>query len=505
MPKVRYLFILFQLACFEFSFCQGLGNSWILGYDSIQNIHNGRTVIDFITGTSSIGINNHLTIPFLRTSASICDSSGSLLFFTNGFDVCNRFGSIMPNGQGISMSSELNSTWYDVGMPLSQAALILPQPGNDSLYYLFHETKQPYFIDTAGVAVYYPSCLYYSVINMNSDSSRGDLVVREQSAFADTLTQGRITAVKHANGRDWWIIVYRYEGDSYIKTLLTPSGLQAPIYQNIGLRLRYIDLGQAVFNLQGNKYAIADAFNGLMIMDFDRCTGGFSNAIQIHINDSSNVRGVAFSPSGQYLYVSGVKYLYQFDIWSSNIAASQTTVAIWDGFYSPSTPLATTFYSMQVAYDGKIYVNAPNTVKVMHRIDYPDSAGVTCSVCQHCLPLPMYNAFTMPNVPNYFLGADSGSVCDTLQLNAKPNYSLIKNEIKSFPNPVADQLTISYTPSEKVQLLEIYDVDGKMQIKQNIPQWSQMHKLDVSGLRPGIYLCRVKNNKMCSSCKFVKT
>ena len=52
-------------------------------------------------------------------------------------------------------------------------------------------------------------------------------------------------------------------------------------------------------------------------MDFDRCTGEFSNLIHITINDSMPTGGCAFSPSGRFLYVSSTNYLYQFDTYNA--------------------------------------------------------------------------------------------------------------------------------------------------------------------------------------------
>lgn len=499
-----FFFLLMQMIFIDSIRSQGISNIWILGYDTVQNQNTGKTVIDFSGGVANTTLSYEYSRNFLRTSALIADSSGDLLFYTNGFDVCNKFGEIMPNGANID-SSQFLSSWYNDGMPYQQMSLILPSPGNDSLYFLFHETIHSHFIDTMGAYVVYPNSLYYSIINMKSDSGRGDLILREQVVFNDTLTSGKLTAVKHANGRDWWILLYRYEGDGYIKLLVTPQGIGAPVYQNIGPRFRYLDAAQSVFSPVGNRYAIADSKNGVLIMDFDRCTGTLSNPIQISINDSALTRGVAFSENGRYLYVSGVKYLYQFDSWAGNIATTQNTVAVWDGYYSPQPPFATTFNTMQLASNGKIYINSTNSVKVLHSINYPDSAGISCGVCQHCLSLPTYNAFTMPNIPNYFLGADSGSVCDTLQLAIKKTEPKTQVEgVSVFPNPVQNYLQINCTPNENLKALQVFDVNGEIVLERKPQEYSHLTNIDVSKFVNGIYLCKLIYQNKIVSCKFVK-
>ena len=55
---------------------------------------------------------------------------------------------------------------------------------------------------------------------------------------------------------------------------------------------------------------------------------------RVAINDSAISVGVAFSPIQKYFYLSSTNYVYQFVLTASNIAASKTTVAVYDGYYS---------------------------------------------------------------------------------------------------------------------------------------------------------------------------
>ncbi|MBL0072858.1 MAG: hypothetical protein IPP34_14065 [Bacteroidetes bacterium] len=98
--------------------------------------------------------------------------------------------------------------------------------------------------------------------------------------------------------------------------------------------------------------------------------------MHIAMLDSATGVGVAFSPNSQFLFVSSTKYVYQFDVTATNIPSSQTTVAVWDGFYSPNPPLATLFNILQLAPDGKIYIGTGNSTLHLHVINQPDSAGI---------------------------------------------------------------------------------------------------------------------------------
>jgi PKD repeat protein len=64
---------------------------------------------------------------------------------------------------------------------------------------------------------------------------------------------------------------------------------------------------------------------------------------------------------------------------------------------------------------GKSTSTVINGVAYLHVINEPDSLGLACEVCQHCVELPSVNSFSMPNFPNYRLGHLEGSPCDTLR------------------------------------------------------------------------------------------
>jgi len=51
--------------------------------------------------------------------------------------------------------------------------------------------------------------LWYSVIDMNLNGGNGSVVQNNVILFNDTLSTSGPQAVKHANGRDWWIIEHK--------------------------------------------------------------------------------------------------------------------------------------------------------------------------------------------------------------------------------------------------------------------------------------------------------
>lgn len=404
VKKVLFTFLL--IPCEIFS--QGIINLWLSGYSS-GFVGYGGSNVNFINGFAdtsyvSRGMN------FLDCNANICDSSGNLLFYTNGIYLANANNDTMVNGSGLSPSI-YTSQHITVGLRVKQGNLILPMPGDLNLYYLFHET----LTWLSSVGDYRVTEIYYSTIDMSLDSGRGAVTQKNTVLLSDTLTIGSITSCKHANGRDWWLVFHKSQGRRYYEYLLTPSGLQGPFIQDIGYSILPRDWSwQACFSPDGNKFANVFTKDTFDIMDFDRCTGFLSNCHSIYLNDSANARGVSFSPNSQLFYISSSDYIYQYSALSNSIDSSKFTLEKFDAFAEPVPPIYTAFYLAQLAMDGKIYINSGNGTRWFNVINHPNLIGLNCDFLQHSFLLPTFNAFTIPNFPNYFLGKQVGSICDSL-------------------------------------------------------------------------------------------
>ena len=390
------------------SFSQGISNLWLSGYSSGFTTFGGSN-INFINGFADTSYVNR-EMNFLDCNANISDSLGNLLFYTNGIYIANANNDTMINGSGLSPSVYTTQN-LNVGLRVKQGNLILPMPGSSNMYYLFHETLLRY----QNIGDYRVSELYYSTIDMSLDSGRGAVTQKNVVLISDTLTIGSITACKHANGRDWWLVFHRAEGRRYYEYLFTPAGLQGPFVQDIGYSILPRDWSwQSCFSPDGNKYANVFTKDTTDIMDFDRCTGLFSNCISIYLKDSANARGIAFSSNSKFMYVSSSLYVYQYSINSNPIDSGKVVLGKFDYFAEPTPPLYTAFYLAQLANDGKIYINSGNSTRWFNVINQPNNSGLSCDFLQHSLMLPTFNAFTIPNFPNYFLGKENGSVCDSL-------------------------------------------------------------------------------------------
>lgn len=392
---------------------------WMLGYSSNPElIYFGGTVIDFNTTPADIYY-EYRDMNFSQVNASICDTAGNLLFYTNGIYIANALNEPMENGRGLNPGP--NAQQHQIyGYILDQGAIALPVPESDSLYYLLHMDRELNQQQTGTESRNF----YVTLINMNANNGLGAVVYKNHSVLSGPFDIGKITATRHANGRDWWVLLRRYSTNLFVRLLVTANGIIEYPSQALGAAIPEppASLGQAVFSPNGTKYAKLNITGAagdpiyVSIFDFDRCSGELSHPVQFTYADSATAGGIAISPNNRFLYVSSRRYVYQYDLHASDIEASKITVAVYDGFTDPiSTNARTTFYLAQMAPDGKIYLNCSNSVRYLHVINEPDSLGLACDFCQHCIDLPTLNAFSLPNFPNYRLHHLEGSPCDTLR------------------------------------------------------------------------------------------
>ena len=454
------------------------GNIWLMGYDDdVMDSLFGVTKIDFNVMPPLVSRDSK-PVDFDEATSVICDSSGNLLIYTNNLAIYNELNDTIENGD-INPNNLANDR-------LVQGNLLLPLPGFDNIYYLFHE-EYTWVGGSDQIRIY---TLYYSVIDMEANNGAGLVSPVNIPLIQDTLQYGAITATRHGNGRDWWIIVPKANSNLYYKVLLSPDGAEVYHTQSIGSAV-LSSLGQSVISPNGTAYirSSSDSFNEpiyLDVYDFNRCSGELSNHRHFEYLPAAG-SGVAISPNSRYLYFSVAFSIIQYDLWADDIEASGIVVAEYDGYESP---FQTTFWLQQLAPDNKIYINCTNPTTVIHIIHSPDSAGLACNIEQHGLQLPTLNAFTIPNSPWYRLYAWDGSPCDTLNIDSTGTVGvhspLVISDILVYPNPAGDYFNVLFTDQVNNAGIVLYDVAGREALKQSLQ--AKVSTVDVLNLPEGLYL-----------------
>ncbi len=433
---------------------------WVLGYSlfrPVSDTNYGRAELLFDNNKMLTVKKTYQCINKLNfTNASICDTTGKLLFYTNGLEIFNNEHNVISNGDSLN-PGEFAISNECCGYTLESGALILKYPGSSNKYLIIHHTiDRPPF-------VWYSLNMLTTLVELNSNTGNLNVVYKNKSIYSDTLLRGSLSACRHANGRDWWIPCFFYSGNKCLMFLLDPTGLNLHHVQDIPFEFSRSGGGQAQFNPDGSKYAFihrnSESYMEFFLADFDRCEGKFSE-MNYETLDGFLQCGVAFSPNSELLYLALEKELYQLVLYEPNPYKNKIKIDSIDGFESfPGFP--SYFFLMQLAPDGKIYICNGRSPTYLSIIEFPDRRGKSCSVMQHSISIVANSS--MPNFPYFRLGAAKGTVCDSI-ITSVSNYDddNLNEEIEIIPNPNTGNFIVQL-PKEWVKdvlNLEMYSSSG---------------------------------------------
>ncbi len=467
---------------------------WVMGTSIVSAAHrSGGTIINFNSGkpdTSSIDLIFNLD----ETLGTMSDKYGNLQFYSNGCEILNWNHVQMVNGDSINYPSKEFEINCSRTLPYGTHAglLSLPMPGTEDRYVMFHLR---YDSSTAPYPLYFynPQSLLYTTIDMTAENGLGRVVEKNMLVMKDTFCD-MLSAVRHGNGRDWWLVAPKpgsgdIPSDKILLFLLTPYGIEGPFVRKIAVTWKgnpnLFARSQAVFSPDGTRYARFDWKNGIQLFCFDRCTGEFSCPIALPFSeDEVEASGVSFSPNSRFLYASTGQKMYQFDCTAEDVQSTQTLLGTYDGF---KAPLWTTFYQQRLAPDGKIYMSCTNGAYYLHVVHNPDAKGKDCNFEQHGFELPTQNGFCLPYFPNYRLYDWANSPCDTVGIDApRDTVRYFNKSLQLSPNPANEYVTI--VPPECVWgNLRAYNAAGQLMKETIIVSSGETYTLEVKHWPAGVY------------------
>ncbi|MBK7388198.1 MAG: T9SS type A sorting domain-containing protein [Bacteroidetes bacterium] len=477
----KTLIILFLLLSGANGYGQGYNHQWLLGSYNFFQDPKGRILFD--SGNYSL-INENRKMVFKGTQANISDVNGNLLMASNGIWIANATGDTMMNGGGLNPGG-ITSNWPN-GLPMTANNIFLSFSNDTNKFMLFHHTA-----NFDGYS-YPTNHIYLSEIDISLDNGKGSVTNKNQIILSDTLNWG-LAACKHANGSDWWVIITKHNTDSTFIVNTSSTGIQYISSQKLNVPKSWYGVIQPVFSNSGNQFAYfvydsSTVNSTVLLFDFNRCNGTFSNPKIIPTTFGELIWGLAFSPSGKYIYACSSSSIFQID--TDNLSVD--TVATYDGFVSPvgSSCCATTFWNMYLAANGKIYVTSGSGVQHIHEINYPDSAGIACDVQQHAIDLGYAQLRSVPNHPNYYLGCDTTLGCPCLTTGIEEHGSH-EFRFNVAPNPNSGKFKITYLlPQNHPGQLEVFDINGRRIYEMNLPPWSTMQEVYLpKSITSGVYNC----------------
>lgn len=235
--------------------------------------------IDFNTGAPVALNNSAMTAP--AGCSIICDRNGQAIFYTDGDKVYNKNDIEIATGIGGNN-------------PSSQSALIVPVPGDETLYYIF--TTQE--ISNGRYE------LRYSLFDIKPNGGTGSVV--KQNILLYSKSTERITA--SAN----WLISHEFGNNTFRAYPVTVQGIGMPVFSSIGSDHSFtpVENGEGYIKLgPRNNLAVALSTPGtsniVELFHFNDSTGTLNNYRKIDLNQATGqVYGVEFSPGGNKLFAT---------------------------------------------------------------------------------------------------------------------------------------------------------------------------------------------------------
>jgi hypothetical protein len=308
-------------------------------------------------------------------TASISDSKGNLLFYTNGENVWNRKHEIMPNGSGLHGDLATN-----------QSSLIVPKPGESSKYYLFTADNVTYNKESKGYN--------YSLLDMSLDSGFGDVVPGEKNKRLLDSSTGQSAATRQYDGKNYWVVTHEKHNNCFFVYSVTEMGVRLSHIDTIGSNYNFSDgrsgTGSPIkFSISGKKM-LAGIYHGVIdIFDFDNRTGRISNPLTLESEVFKTVHGIEFSPNEMLIYWSIVSTgstgydescIYQMSLnglTKDSILKSIVRLAIKNWRYAE-------FGQLQIGPDYKIY-SANGFRDSVGVINNPDIPGIECGYVENAI------------------------------------------------------------------------------------------------------------------------
>jgi hypothetical protein len=345
---------------------------WVFGSNA------GLTFSPNPVGFSNLPINTY------EGCASICDSNGNLVLYSDGVKVWDDTGTVRATGLQGSPSS-------------SQAALVVPDPvGNKRRCYVFtsagasggskHVNGVRLDIGSDWMATPLPSIM----------------TMPPTAGFSPTE---KLVAIRHANGKDFWVLTIVQPqtafaadaGPGHLRVfLVTVAGVafagDQPLNKDVS------DVGYMKASVNGGHLAIVNMFKGnVLVVPFSNATGTIASAGIVTIpvkvppfNNNACPYGAEFSPSGKLLYFSTLLPL--------PIAASPTSDSHVFQYVLPTKALnlvgthpndkagGVSLGALQLGPNGRIYIAQDGETK-LGVIAQPNLPGAACKLTFSALSL----------------------------------------------------------------------------------------------------------------------
>ncbi len=364
-------------------------NIWYLG---------DRAGVDFNTSPPSA-----LTNGLLNTQegvASVSDSNGKLLFYTDGRLVWDNTHRVLNPSRTLSGHSSS-----------SQSAVIVPNPSNPNLFFIFtvDELAGRDGIKYTEIDITLPG-------NGTLVNPLGDIVPGRFNIDLISPASEKINAVLKSDNSGFWVITHGWNNDEFYVFSVDCAGVNHTpnVYKigNVHGGSSINSVGYLKSSFDRNKIALVNrSIGAIELFDFDSSSGAISNPKIIEIPGES-LYGLEFTFDNRYLYIGGFSIIYRYELATELL----DQIPLVNGNLNSSNAVR----ALQLGPDKNIYV----TIRHLHYLSAivnPSSTNASLSI-NHLDIDPLDEGrncrFGLPNIINFYSRG-----FDTLEVDVCSNES----------------------------------------------------------------------------------
>ena len=431
---------------------------------------------------NNISTQNISSLSSEEACATMSDTNGNLLFYTNGATVWNKNLFVTPNGNNLT------------GTSTTSQMLIIPNPNNQNLYYIF-------YADGFGG----PKGLRYSEFDITLDNGLGDIITSTKNTLLYVNASEKLAAIKHCSGKSIWLLSMDFSTNQFVAHLITKSGILPPKKSPSGL----IDgwcCNNLKFSPNGNLLAYTESLptggsSDALLYSFDTRSGftNFITNLPIDSIEGEFQYGLSFSPNSELLYISSLRYrntsgnkceVYQYNLTSTNIASSKKTI-----FSKLSVQNGNQVYfgSIQNAPNGKMYIakmsSYGNASDTLAAINNPDSAGAKCNFEYNALYLNGRSSMLgLPNFMESYFNPTKNlpDTCNYVSIDENKSFA----EFELFPNPSSGAFNLNFYSQQNWIDIKLYNISRSTLITRKFNHLKQVH-LQFTELPVGLYFLEI--------------
>ena len=223
------------------------GDQWVLGYWNNNSIDHSVMFFDFRNAKLEVTQKPDVKMSFTGCASNVCSINGDPIIWTNGMQIMGSDGKLIADtlaydGDGLYWIGFTVPGTIPFGFPEPDNAIILQIPTfKDEYSIVYHYNEEhPRFI--------YATTQYLEARVKINQTGEFELVYKDRPIGPKVeWYNGTISAVRHANGQDWWLVYFIEDSPDYYVQLLDSTGVHFNHIGTLDVAIKE-GLGQSIFS-----------------------------------------------------------------------------------------------------------------------------------------------------------------------------------------------------------------------------------------------------------------